>query len=146
MGHADEQQRLENEVTELAGELFRAPNGRPTALPRGELPDAEAGKACKGKLDAAGDMRPARVVRRLEANPLGVGWLLSEWNALLAPIERGEGWNASERFRAMRLLGIHPMDAYLNDDLTSMLLLVPDARPDCWEPGQRGVERGCLGE
>ena len=121
MGHADEQQRLENELTELSGELFRAPNGRPTALPRGELPDAEAGKACDGKLDAAGEVRPARVVRKLESNPLGVGWLLIEWNALLAPIERGEGWNASERFRAMRLLGIHPMDAYLNEDLTSML-------------------------
>ncbi len=121
MGEADEQQRLENEVTELSGELFRAPNGWPTALPRGELLDAEAGNACKGKPNAAGELRPAGVVRRLEANLLGVGWLLNEWNALLAPIERGEGWNASERFRAMRLLGIHPMDAYLNDDLTSML-------------------------
>ncbi len=121
MGHADEQQRLENEVTDLAGELFHAPNGRPTALPRGELLDAEAGKACKGRLDDAGEKRPRAVVRRLESNPLGVGWLLIEWNALLAPIERGEGWNASERFRAMRLLGIHPMDAYLNDDLTAML-------------------------
>jgi hypothetical protein len=121
MGHADLQQRLENELTELSGELFRAPNGRPTALPRGELPDAEAGKACKGKLDVAGEERPARVLRRLESNPLGVGWLLFEWNALLAPIERGEGWNASERFRVMRLLGIHPMDAYLSDDFTAML-------------------------
>ena len=121
MGDADEQQRLENEVTELSGELFRGPNGRPTALPRGELPDAEAGKAFAGKRDGAGDQRPAGVVRRLESNPLGVDWLLIEWNALLARIERGEGWNASERFRAMRLLGIHPMDAYLNDDLTSML-------------------------
>ena len=121
MGHADEQQRLENEVTGLAGELFRAPNGRPTVLPRGELPDAEAGKACKGKIDAAGEVRPAGVVRRLEANPLGVSLLLREWNALLAPIERDEGWNASERFRAMRLLGIHPMDSYLNGELTAML-------------------------
>ncbi len=82
-GHADEQQRLENERTELAAELYRAPNGRPTVLPRGELPDAEAGKACKGKLDGAGQKRPAGVVRRLESNPLGVGWLLIEWNALL---------------------------------------------------------------
>ncbi len=90
-------------------------------LPRGELPDAEAGKACKGKPDAAGEKRPAGVVRSLESNPLGVGWLLVEWNALLAPIERGEGWNASERFRVMRLMGIHPMDAYLDDDLTAML-------------------------
>ncbi len=121
MGDADELQRLENEVTELSGELFRAPNGRPTALPQSELPDAEAGKASKGKYVAAGDERPGRVLRGLESNEFGVSWLLIEWNALLAPIERGEGWNASERFRATRLLGIHPMDAYLNDDLTSML-------------------------
>ena len=121
MGHADEQQRLENELTELSGELFRAPNGRPTALPRGELPDAEAGKACKGKLDAAGEVRPAGVFRRLESNPLGVDWLLIEWNARLRRFERGEGWNASERFRVMRLMGIHPMDAYFDDDLTAML-------------------------
>ena len=91
MGHADEQQRLENELTELAGELFRAPNGRPTALPRGELPDAEASKACKGKPDAAGDMRPAGVVRRLESNPLGVGWLLIEWNATAGADRAGRG-------------------------------------------------------
>ena len=121
-GHADEQQRLENEVSELSAELFRAPNGRPTVLPRGEMPDAsEKGNACKGKLDAGGEKRPAVVVRRLESNPLGINWLIIEWNALLAPFERGEGWNASERFRVMRLLGLHPMDAYLNDDLTSML-------------------------
>ena len=97
-GHADEQQRLENEVTELSAELFCAPNGRPTVLPRGEMPDAEKGEAGKGKLDAAGEKRPAVVVRTLESNPLGINWLIIEWNALLAPIERGEGWNASERF------------------------------------------------
>ena len=28
-----------NEVTELSAELFRAPNGRPSALPGGEMPD-----------------------------------------------------------------------------------------------------------
>ncbi len=118
MGHADEQQRLENERTELSEELFRAPNGRLTALPGGELPDAEAGKACRGKVNAVGEQRPAHVLGSLELNPLGVNWLLIEWDALLAPLERGEGWNSSERFRARRLLGIHPMGAYLNDDLT----------------------------
>jgi hypothetical protein len=117
-GHAQAQQRLENELTELSAQLFRAPNGRPTVLPRGELLEPQTGN---GKLDAAGEMRPAQVVRNLESNPLGVRWLLIEWNALLAPIERGKGWSASERFRVMRLMGIRPMDAYLNDGLTSML-------------------------
>jgi hypothetical protein len=97
MGEADEQQRLENELIELAGELFRAPNGRPTALPRGELLDEEAGKACKGKLDAAGEERPAGVVRKLESNPLGVGLLLIEWNALLGRLsEARDGTHRSD--------------------------------------------------
>ena len=109
-------------MTELSGELFRAPNGRPTALPGGELPDAEAGKACRGKQQHCGG-RAARHASSGDSSPTrsASSWLLIEWNALLPPSERGEGWNASERFRARRLLGIHPMDAYLNDDLTSML-------------------------
>ncbi len=117
-GAVDEQQRLENEMTELSEELFRAPNERPTALPGGELPDAEAGKACREKVNAAGEAPPACVLRCIESNPFGVHWLLMEWDALAAPLQRGEGWNGSERFRARRLLGIHPMGAYLNDDLT----------------------------
>ncbi len=117
-GHATAQQRLENELTELSAQLFRASNGRPTVVPRGALPGAQTGN---GKLHAAGEMRPAQVVRKLESNPLGVSWLLIEWNALLAPIERGRAWSASERFRVTRLMGIHPMDAYLSDGLTSML-------------------------
>ncbi len=118
VGNVDEQQRLENEVTELSEELFRAPNGRPTVVPGGELPVAEAGKACRGKVNAAGEVPPACVLRRIESNPFGVHWLLIEWRTLLAPLERGEAWNGSERFRARRLLGIHPVGAYLNDDLT----------------------------
>jgi hypothetical protein len=117
-GAVDEQQRLEKEVTELSEELFRAPNERPTALPGGELPDAEAGKAFGRKVNAAGEAPPACVLRRLESNPFGVHWLLMEFDSLSAPLQRGEGWNGSERFRARRLLGIHPEGAYLNDDLT----------------------------
>ena len=90
-------------------------------LPRGEMPDTVNGTPHKGNHDVSGEQRPALIVRGLESNPLGVRWLLGTWTALLEPIERGEGWNASERFRAMRLLGIHPMEAYLSDDLTSML-------------------------
>ncbi len=87
-GHAQAQQRLENELTELSAQLFRAPNGRPTVLPRGELLEPQTGN---GKLDVAGEMRPAKVVRNLESNPLGVRWLLIEWHALLRRSSEARG-------------------------------------------------------
>ena len=121
MGDADLKRRVEAEFTELSEELFRAPNGRPTALPGGELPDAEAGQACRTKTNTAADESPARVLRRLELNPIGVSWLLMEWEALNSPLQRGEGWNAAERFRARRLLGINPVGAYFDDHLTRLL-------------------------
>ena len=100
MGDADLKRRIGAEFTELSEELFRAPNGRPTALPGGELPDAEAGQACRTKTNTAAEESPARVLRRLELNPIGVSWLLMEWETLNSPLQRGEGWNAAERFRA----------------------------------------------
>ena len=121
MGDADLKRRVEVEFTELSEELFRAPNGRPTALPGGELPDAEAGQACRTKPNTAAEESPARVLRGLESIPIGVSWLLMEWESLNSPLQRGEGWNAAERFRARRLLGIHPVGAYFDEHLTSLL-------------------------
>jgi hypothetical protein len=121
VGDIDLKRRVAVEFTELSEELFRAPNGRPTALPGGELPDAEAGQACRTKSNTATEESPARVLRGLESSPIGVSWLLMEWEALNSPLLRGEGWNAAERFRARRLLGIHPVGAYFDDHLTRLL-------------------------
>ncbi len=118
-GEIDEQRKEETAAIELSQSLFRAPYGRPAACPRGIMPDAEAGKAWPGNYDL--DDRPRLVIIRLEANSFGPLQLLNEWHTLEAPLQRGEGWNASERFRAFRLLGIHPIDAMLDTKLTSLL-------------------------
>jgi hypothetical protein len=119
MGETDEERTEQSSAIELSQILFRAPFGRPTACPRGAMPDGEAGKTWPGDFEP--DEHPSLVIIRLEANPFGASWLLNEWNTLEAPLQRGEGWNASERFRALRLLGIHAINACLDSTLTSFL-------------------------
>ncbi len=118
-GDIDEERRQEQTVIELAQILLKAPFGRPAACPRGALPDGDAVKAWTGSFEL--DEHPARVVLRLEASQFGVRLLMEQWDTLELPLQRGQGWGASERFRALRLLRIHGTDAYVDTKLTSLL-------------------------
>ena len=118
-GDLDEARKEETSAIELTQSLFRAPYGRPAACPRGIMPDAEAGKAWTGNSNR--DEHPRLVMIRLEANRFGVLQLLKGWQMLEAPLQRGEGWNASERFRAFRLLGVSATDALVDTELTKLL-------------------------
>jgi hypothetical protein len=116
----DQARRTGQDVIELTQTLFRPPLGRPAAHPfaeqRGDSPNALSA----GVLFERGD-HPALVVGRLEASAPGCLWVRARWNELGALLEDGLNWRAPERFRAFRLLGIHPSDALFTSELTSLL-------------------------
>ena len=58
----------------------------------------------------------------------------------------GRGMECIGALRTMRLLGIHPMDAYLNDDLTSMLQACQTLDPTAGSLVSEVWNGGCLSE
>ena len=124
----DEQNRVEHEVAELGEKLFRAPFGQPTALAR----DETAGQVCDvWKAEINPGEHPARVVRQLEQTGAGCRWLLKCWHELQSILEEGRAWKAQERFKALRLSGIHPIDDWwklgLAEFLQACQVLDPEA-------------------
>ena len=116
----DEQNRVEAEVRGLTIKLMRAPYGRPAALPFGEPLEGQApSKKLEGFEDAD---HPANITRALEASGPGCKWLLKRWGELEERLsdEKGLAWEAPERFRAYRLLGIHGADATFSSELTEL--------------------------
>jgi hypothetical protein len=129
-GHADDEaHRVEQEVDELARVLFRPPNGRPTALPCAHSAgaDPEGSNAQSGTFEM--EVHPSKVIGRLTSTALGCRWLLEFWSELRSSLEKA-GWNAAERFRAFRLLGIHPSTTYMNAELASIIQACQVIDPD----------------
>jgi hypothetical protein len=112
-GTSDKQRRLERETVELSQRLFRAPLGRPAACPYHISADAHAGHTGTGEFDYAD--HPKRLVGQLENTLPGCKLLLDQWSELVTTLEQGLGWEAPERFRALRLLGFHPIDTFINE-------------------------------
>ena len=116
----DEQNRVEAEVRGLTIKLMRAPYGRPAALPFGEPLEGQApSKKLEGfrRCRSSGEYHAA-----LEASGPGCKWLLKRWGELEERLsdEKGSGWEAPERFRAYRLLGIHWSNATFSSELTEL--------------------------
>ena len=55
------------------------------------------------------DFHPALVGSRLEKLADGCRWLLSQWKGLLDSLEQSRAWEAPDCFKAVRLLGMHPV-------------------------------------
>ena len=111
---------MEAEVRGLTIRLMRAPFGRPAALPFGGPLEGQApSKRLEGFEDAD---HPANITRALEASGPGCKWLLKRWGELEERLsdDRELAWEAPERFRAYRLLGIHAADATFSSELTEL--------------------------
>jgi hypothetical protein len=111
--------------------LLRAPHGRPTALPLTEqAQEKEEADTTPREFDVAD--HPSLLIGAMVESESGCLALDQLWRELRENLEHGPGcWGAPERFRVFRLLGIHPIDAYITVDLASMLqacqVLDPDA-------------------
>jgi hypothetical protein len=117
-GGFDEQRRQERETVELSQRLFRAPFGRPAACPFTASADAQAGGSVMGEYDYAD--HPKRLVGQLEATHTGCKWLLEQLRDLQGTLEKGLGFLAAERFRTFRLLGLHPIDTFINNGIARL--------------------------
>ena len=65
---------------------------------------------------------PMRLVHRLQTTRAGCAWLLDQWADLRALLERGVPWLASDKLKAVRLLGRHPIDAIDQTDVARVYL------------------------
>jgi hypothetical protein len=66
--------------------------------------------------------RPAALVLRLQATLLGCEWLLGQWAALKAILDRSQPWLSSDKLKAVRLLGKQPFDAIDDRDVALVFL------------------------
>ena len=128
-GGFEEEKRLERETVELTQRLFRAPFGRPTACAYAATAEAHAGESSTGEFDY-GD-HPKRLIGQLEATKPGCEWLLEQWSELAATVQKGLGWQAAERFRAFRLLGMHPIDAIMSSRMARFFQALEVLDPGC---------------
>jgi hypothetical protein len=127
--HAEDQEKeVGTEVAALLRRLLAAPNGRPTAFPCTSRPDEDTDDSKRvGPVDPS-DL-PKELIRKLGTSGLGCQRLLEIWSELQASLEQ-DGWQTAERFRAFRLLGIHPSDAYMTTELASLLQACQAIDPD----------------
>ncbi len=63
---------------------------------------------------------PARLVNELESSYEGCRWLLDRWNELRARAQKGNFWQAYDKFKCIRLMGRQPLDVL--EDTTGDLL------------------------
>jgi hypothetical protein len=105
-GPFEDRLRLERENAELTQRLFRAPFGRPMACPYSPGADSHGDGTLARQFET--NDHPQMLVLKLAATLLGCRWLLAQWSQLKGILDDGLGWGASDRFRAYRLLGMHP--------------------------------------
>ncbi len=75
-----------------------------------------------GTLEAADlDFHPALVGSRLEKLADGCRWMLSQWNELGEALDQGRAWEPAGCFKAIRLLGMHPVSVVDLPDLAHFL-------------------------
>ena len=65
---------------------------------------------------------PKQLVIRLEAFPIGCRWLLDRWTELGQILELGMSWQPHEKLKAIRLLGMQPLNAVNDRDVAQVFL------------------------
>jgi hypothetical protein len=99
-------------VIELGQQLFRDACG-PRALHLQDKmaessPDGDTARISDYSID---EDHPMRLVHRLQETGAGCRWMLDQWVDLRALLERDIPWLASDKLKAVRLLGRHPIHA-----------------------------------
>ena len=122
----DQAQTNEEEVEELGRRLFNDRLGPlpfyPTGCDYDEMDNDIRFKSTSFD-DEEDDLdRPGLLVLRLQATLLGCEWLLGQWAALKAILDRGQPWLSSDKLKAVRLLGKQPFDAIDDRDVALVFL------------------------
>ncbi len=121
----DQAQTNEEEVQELGRRLFNDRLGPLAFYPTGcDYDEMDGIRRESASFDDKEDDldRPGLLVLRLQATLLGCEWLLGQWAALKAILDRGQPWLSSDKFKAVRLLGKQPFDAIDDRDVALVFL------------------------
>jgi hypothetical protein len=78
--------------------------------------------------------QPALLVRRLQSSAVGCQWMLDRWEELSGLIECQLPWVASDKLKAIRLLGMQPIDAVDDLDVARIFLACFVLRGSTGEP------------
>ena len=121
----DQDQTTEEEVVALGRRLFKDRLGPLVSYPTGSMNIGthqcrSATKSYAGQRDDP-DV-PIDLVLRLQSTLLGCEWLLAEWARLKTILDQGQPWVASDKLKAVRLLGKQPFDAIDDEDVAMMFL------------------------
>ena len=135
-GEVDGAVREQESAIELGQQLFRDAFG-PGALwlqHRVPEPGPDMEEVPPVSDYSVAEDHPMRLVIRLQGTRAGCQWLLDQWAGLRALLERGVPWLAPDKFKAVRLLGQHPIDALDSKEvalvyLVSHLLLDEEGDP-----------------
>jgi hypothetical protein len=121
----DQTQTNEEEVQELGRRLFVDRLGPLPFYPTGcDYDDTDDVRFKTTSFDDEEDDldRPGLLVLRLQATLLGCEWLLGQWAALKAILDRGQPWLSSDKLKAVRLLGKQPFDVIDDRDVALVFL------------------------
>ena len=66
--------------------------------------------------------QPALLVRRLQSNAAGCQWMLDRWAELETLVECDLAWLSPDKLKAIRLLGMQPIDAVDDLDVARIFL------------------------
>jgi hypothetical protein len=118
---AERKKREKRESNELVLRLLRAPHGRVTVLPFTDQPTENVEGGAEPRAFDTAD-HPSILVGRMCETEDGCTVLFHLWTELRTSLENGKKrLDAPERFRLFRLMCIHPIDAYINTAVASML-------------------------
>jgi hypothetical protein len=154
-GGIEEDEREDEHVLELGQKLFQDACG-PLALQlQHDISDLRAdGESFRISDYSVLEDQPLRLVHCLQTTATGCQWLLDRWSELRGLLTNGIPWLSSDKLKAVRLLGRHPIDAL--DDLAvaqvylaSHVLLNQDVEPfqeifTELSPQEAGVYRNLL--
>ena len=125
-GGVDEINLQAEEILEIGNRLFWDNRGPINFYPHRPIRDVSSPgdsvprtSFCKSPDDPD---QPALLVRRLQSSAAGCQWMLDRWEELSGLIECQLPWVASDKLKAIRLLGMQPIDAVDDLDVARIFL------------------------
>jgi hypothetical protein len=126
----ERQRREEEEAIELGQGLLWDARGPWQVYPHHPTTGLGWEKCTSWSENPSDPHNPALLVHRLERTIAGCRWLLNRWAELLARLEPGEVWTASDQFKSVRLLGKQPLDAIDDPEVAQIFLASATLLPD----------------
>ena len=137
-GGAEEANVVEEEILEIGKRLFWDNRGPLNFYPHRPIRDVSSPGDCGPRTSFSESPddpdQPALLVRRLQSNAAGCQWMLDRWAELGALVECELAWLAPDKLKAIRLLGMQPIDVIDDLDIARIFLASYVIRGSTAEP------------